>query len=164
VTWWEGSDRVRVEPRFAELYRAEFQSVFRTVLALCGDREVAEEAAQEAFARALARWRRLRDRPWTAGWITTTAMNVARRNLRRRPAIEPGEPATPDLDASMDLWREVRMLPERQQEAVVLHYVLDLPVSDVAQAMRCEEGTVKTHLSRARSALRVALEEARDDA
>jgi RNA polymerase sigma-70 factor (ECF subfamily) len=53
----------------------------------------------------------------------------------------------------LDLWRSIRALPRRQQEAVVLHYVADLPVSEVAAAMRCGEGTVKAHLSRARAAL-----------
>jgi RNA polymerase sigma-70 factor (ECF subfamily) len=156
---------VRVDPRFEELYRSEFQAVFRAVLAVCGDRHVAEEATQEAFARALERWRRLRDHSWAAAWVTTTAMNAARRSLRRRaveakanPAAVPGEP-----DSAIDLWRGVRGLPVRQQEAVVLYYVLDLPVAEVAVAMGCEEGTVKAHLSRARAALRAVLEEAHDD-
>jgi RNA polymerase sigma-70 factor (ECF subfamily) len=156
---------VRADPRFEELYRSEFQAVFRAVLAVCGDRHVAEEATQEAFARALERWRRLRDRSWAAAWVTTTAMNAARRSLRRRaveakanPAAGPGEP-----DSAIDLWRGVRGLPVRQQEAVVLYYVLDLPVAEVAVAMGCEEGTVKAHLSRARAALRAVLEEAHDD-
>jgi RNA polymerase sigma-70 factor (ECF subfamily) len=154
---------VRIDRSFAEFYEREFAAVFRPVFALCRDRGVAEEATQEAFARALERWRRLRDRPWAAGWVTTTALNVARRSLRRRPGPpEPaGEPA--DVEASWDLWRAVRDLPARQQEAVVQFYVLDLPVAGVAETMRCEEGTVKAHLARARSALRGALEEARHD-
>jgi len=138
--------------------------VFRAVWALCGDRGVAEDATQEAFARALERWRRLRDRPWAGAWVTTTAMNFARRALRRRPKPSTTAREDPaDLDASIDLWRGIRGLPVRQQEAVVLYYVLDLPVADVAQAMGCEQGTVKAHLARARGALRVAMEEARDD-
>ena len=155
---------MRVDPRFEELYRSEFQTVFRAVWALCGDRGVAEDATQEAFARALERWRRLRDRPWVAGWVTTTAVNVARRALRRRP--EPYQPLrgeASDAEGSMDLWRGVRALPGRQQEAVLMFYVLDLPVADVAGAMGCEEGTVKAHLARARATLREALEEIRDD-
>jgi RNA polymerase sigma-70 factor (ECF subfamily) len=154
---------VRVDRRFEELYRSEFQTVFRAVWALCGDRSVAEDATQEAFARALERWRRLRDRSWTGAWVTTTAMNAARRALRRRPAASVPVRDPEDPDTSLDLWHGIRDLPVRQQEAVVLYYVLDLPVVDVAVAMGCEEGTVKAHLAKARAALRVALEEARDD-
>ena len=154
---------MRVDPRFAELYQAEFQTIFRTVFLLCGNREAAEDATQEAFARALERWRRLKDQPWVAGWIATTAMNRARRSLRRPP--EPLDPPSreTDVESGWDLWRAVGTLPARQQEAVVLHYAIDLPVTDVAQAMGCREGTVKAHLARARDALRGRLQEARDE-
>jgi RNA polymerase sigma-70 factor, ECF subfamily len=155
---------VRVDPGFEELYRREQPSVFRSVYRLCGDRAVAEDATQEAFARALARWRRLRGRSWAAGWVTTTALNLARRASRRRrvePAAEDGVPA--DLDAATDVWVAVRALPRRQQEAVVLFYVADLPLADVAVAMGCAEGTAKAHLARARESLRGALEGVRDE-
>jgi RNA polymerase sigma-70 factor, ECF subfamily len=149
---------LRVDRRFAELYEAEFAAVYRACYALCGDRQLAEDAAQEAFARALERWRRLRERPWAAGWVATTALNVVRRSLRRRgaePRPEPGagQAGTDGTDDRLDLIRAIRALPARQQEAVVLHYVADLPVSDVAEAMGVETGTVKAHLARAREAL-----------
>ncbi|MGZ4132218.1 MAG: sigma factor-like helix-turn-helix DNA-binding protein [Actinomycetota bacterium] len=44
-------------------------------------------------------------------------------------------------------------MPRRQQEAVVLHYLLDLPVAETAAAMGVDAGTVKTHLSRARGSI-----------
>jgi RNA polymerase sigma-70 factor, ECF subfamily len=154
---------VRVDPGFEELYRREHETVFRAVLALCGDRAVAEDATQEAFARALERWKRLRNRSWAAGWVTTTALNVARRLLRRRPVGAPDRADGRDVDRAVDVWRAVRALPERQQEAVVLFYVVDLPVAAVAGAMGCSEGTVKAHLSRAREALRGSLEGVRDE-
>ena len=154
---------MRIDPEFEELYRSQFEPVLKAVWALCGNRSVAEDATQEAFARALERWRRLRGEPWAAGWVTTTALNAARRALRRRDLRRAPAPAEPDLDEEVDLWRAVRALPRRQQEAVVLRYVVDLPVDDVASVMRCEPGTVKAHLSRAREALRGRLEEARDD-
>jgi RNA polymerase sigma-70 factor (ECF subfamily) len=154
---------VRVDPRFAELYEAEFQTIFRTVFLLCGDRAAAEDATQEGFARALERWRRLRDQPWVAGWITTTAINAVRRSLRRRPEPPPAERSDVDVEESWDLWRAVRALPRRQQEAVVLHYVLDMSVAETGRAMGCEDGTVKVHLARARESLRGRLEEALDE-
>jgi RNA polymerase sigma-70 factor (ECF subfamily) len=146
----EGS---RVTERFQAMYEAEFANVFRAVALVCGDRGIAEDATQEAFARALARWRRLRDAPWAAGWVTTTAINVARRELRRS-ALPPDAPAgESDREAVLDLRAAVRHLPSRQQEAVALHYLLDLPIAHAASAMGCDEGTVKTHLSRARATL-----------
>jgi len=155
---------VRVDQRFQELYRAEFRAVYRAVVLACGDLAVAEDATQEAFARALERWGRLQDRPWVAGWVATTAMNVARRSLRRRPDSDPeAMVAASDPDSAEDVWAAVRDLPRRQRESVVLHYAMDLPVSEVARLMRCAEGTVKAHLSKARTALRGRLEGVRDE-
>src|SRR5687767_5601953 len=105
------------------MYEAEFTNVCRSVALMCGDPSAAEDATQEAFARALARWRRLRDVPWVAGWVTTTAMNVARRDLRRRATPPPTPSREADPDAELDLRAAVAALPARQQEAVALHYL-----------------------------------------
>lgn len=142
---------------FGDLYEREFGAVFRAAYVVCGDRDLAQDAAQEAFARALARWRRLGREPWAAGWVMTTALNVARRQLRHRPSVETAPRHEPDREAALDLRRAMRRLPRRQQEAVVLHYLFDLPVRQVAQAMGCRAGTVKAHLGRARAALAATL-------
>lgn len=54
----------RPDPEFERTYREEFIRVFRTVYLLSYDEKAAEDATQEAFARALERWPRLRDQPW----------------------------------------------------------------------------------------------------
>jgi RNA polymerase sigma-70 factor (ECF subfamily) len=145
---------VNVDPGFEALYEREFASVYRAAFLLCGDRSTAEDAAQEAFARALVRWRRLEGQPWAAGWVMTTAMNAARRAMRKRPppTVEPPSTST-DHDGRLDVRDAIGRLPARQQEAVALHYLLDLSVSDTAAAMGVTGGTVKAHLSRAREAL-----------
>jgi RNA polymerase sigma-70 factor (ECF subfamily) len=138
---------------FRAMYEAEFVNIYRTVLLMCGDRSIAEDATQEAFARALARWRRLSGTSWAAGWTTTTAINVARRQLRTRPTIHVQPTAEADHDATLDLRAAIEHLPYRQKQAIALHYLMDLTIADAATAMGCDEGTVKTHLSRGRSAL-----------
>jgi RNA polymerase sigma-70 factor (ECF subfamily) len=154
-----------VELWFAELYKTEHDRVFQVAYALSGDAATAEDATQEAFVRALERWDRLRDQPWAAAWVTTTAVNLARRMLRRRHwMLSAGaSEVSPVEDGELDLWQAVRRLPYRQQQAVTLHYALDLPVAQVAEAMGCREGTVKAHLARARAELRIWLEGAPDD-
>jgi len=62
-----------------------------------------------------------------------------------------------ELERSMDLAAALASLSRRQREAVALHYRLGLSVAEAAQAMRVSDGTVKTLLSRARTALGVAL-------
>ena len=159
---------MRIDPRFEQLYLTEYRTILRTVLALCGDQQVAADAVQEAFVRCLERWRRLGGQPWVAGWVTTTAINHARRLLQRSAvrskfaarghvnvAIPTDEAATADV--AVDLWRGIKALPGREQEALILHYVMDLPVDQAAAAMRCAEGTDKSHLARGRRALRVLL-------
>lgn len=157
VTYPPGADLT-----FTNLYVREHERVFQVVYALCGNYAIAEDATQEAFARALERWGRLQDQPGTAGWVTTTALNTARRVLRRQHWLNlhrfgAAEPL-PSPDISVDLWQTVRRLPRRQQEAVALHYLIDLPVVEVARLMGCREGTVKAHLARARDTLRGQLE------
>jgi RNA polymerase sigma-70 factor, ECF subfamily len=148
---------VKTDPRFEELYRAEFPSVFHTVYALCGDQDVSEEAAQEAFLRAFERWKRLREESWMMGWIITTAINVARRRLRRRAPVELAL-ARSEPEGAIDIWRAVGALPLREQQAVVLYYHLDLPTAEIATAMGCAESSVRVYLARARTALRARLE------
>jgi RNA polymerase sigma factor (sigma-70 family) len=154
---------VSVDDGFRAMYKAEFANVYRAVVLVCSDRVTAEDATQEAFARALAKWGRLGHAPWVAGWVTTTAINVARRQLRRRPAPHDLPVSEHDRDAALDVRAAIRRLPSRQQEAVALHYLLDMPVSDAASAMGCDEGTVKTHLSRARATLARTLMTEHDD-
>jgi RNA polymerase sigma-70 factor, ECF subfamily len=150
---------VKVDTRFERLYRKEFPAVFRTAYLVSGHRQLAEDATQEAFARALERWRRLAGEPWAAGWVTSTAINVAKRALRRRRLPDlPQEGTEMALIERVDLHRAIGALPVRQQQAVILHYISDLPLKDVAQAMGCRDGTVKAHLARARKALATALE------
>jgi RNA polymerase sigma-70 factor (ECF subfamily) len=58
----------------------------------------------------------------------------------------------------LDLWRAIKELPKRQAQAVVLHYLIDLPVAQVAEVMGCREGTAKAHLDRGRRRLARLLE------
>jgi RNA polymerase sigma factor (sigma-70 family) len=117
-----------------------------------------EDATQEAFARALERWPRLREQPWVTGWVTSTALNAARRLQRRRwlhraETAPMGIAAAADASGSVELWQVVRALRRRQREAVTLHYLVDLPVAEVVRLMGCRKGTVKAHLAHARKAL-----------
>jgi len=155
---------VRIEPEFREFYEREYPTVLRAAYLLARDRSAAEDATQEAFARALERWDRLRGHDWVGGWVMRTAMNCIRRvrGRERRGAAAgvspdglPADAAAPavDVEGRADLWNAVARLPRRQREATVLFYALDLPVEEVAAAMGCSEGAVKAHLFKARAAL-----------
>jgi RNA polymerase sigma-70 factor (ECF subfamily) len=147
---------MRSDPEFEGFYRDEAQAVFASVYLLCRDARVAEDATQEAFARALERWERLRGESWRGGWVTTTAVNVARRGLRR-PRLLPATSSPGPTEEGVDLWEAVARLPRRQQQVVVLTFRLGLSAEEIAPILRCRSGTVRTHLARAREALRQSI-------
>lgn len=147
---------------FADFYETDFTRVSAAVRAYCGDADVAHEATQEAFARCFARWGKLKEEPWVAGWVTTTAINLSRGHFKRltkfsQPSVERQYPG-PDADR-LELLALLRSLPERQRQAVVLHYLIDLSVREVADLMNLSEGAVKSHLFKARTSLRMTMEE-----
>ena len=146
---------------FARFYESEFPLVYRACFAMTQDPEAATDAAQEAFSRAYSRWKRLRTKDWKGGWVMTTAMNISRRQLRHEDVqttpvdeMQPAEPAS----TRVDILNALRTLPPRRRQAIVLHYLTDLPVASVAELMDLSEGTVKAHLMQGRKHLKRILD------
>ena len=150
---------------FAWLFRDEYPAIVRTAYLMLGDREAAEDVAQEAFVRLYARWRRVSgyDRP--GAWVRRVAIRLASR-ARRRPStlsLLPEQPGRSDPQADPDLRRALLSLPPSQRAAVVLHYLEDLPVAQVAETMGVATSTAKVHLHRARKRLATLLGEETND-
>ena len=143
------------ERSFEELYRLAYRVAFR----ILGDRPAAEDVAQETLARALLRWSRLEARP--EGWVSRVASNLAldryRRARERRIRSGPIGVVDDRIGERADLVAALRSLSRRQREVVVLRYLADLSESDVAEALGCSVGSVKTHASRGLAALRQRL-------
>ena len=154
---------------------------FRFAEAGLRSRDDALDAVQEAMMKMLA----YRERPageWTPlFWsiLRRKIVDVQRRgNFRLRlfaPASERSEDSQIDWadsaagpsqahdqrEAYAKLTLALRKLPARQREAFTLRVLEELDVADTAKAMGCSEGSVKTHLSRARDALQKQLEDFR---
>lgn len=146
---------------FDEFYEENYASVCRALAAGLGIRSgAAEEAAQEAFVRALVRWRRVGAMERPSGWVYVTAVRVAQH--RRPDPPTPIDPA-PSADGSgavadkLVLLDAIARLPERQRLAVVLRYFADLELATIASAMDCAVGTVKSTLHAALRQLEVRL-------
>ena len=157
---------VTSEAEIEACVRADHARLVRVVAAVTSSVPLAEEAVQEAFARAWERSRRGEHFTSLPGWVTTVALNLARSGHRRRGAEErarqkivagrPGrEPA--DVAAAVAVREAVDGLPARQRDAVVLYYLVDLDVATVASLLGVAEGTVKAALSRAREKLAARL-------
>ena len=151
---------------FEEFYAGTAGRLIGQVFLVTGDLHAAEEAVQEAFTRASVRWTRLRDYDVPEAWIRRVAMNLAAdraRSLRRQAAaiLRLGPPPTvPSVSVeTLALVQELRTLPVRQRQAIVLHYLVDLPVEEVAQVLAVRGGTVKSLLARGRRSLAARLGE-----
>jgi RNA polymerase sigma-70 factor (ECF subfamily) len=126
---------------------------------MSGSRAVAEDAVQEALARAWERSERGEDIRNLEAWVTTVALNLARSGLRRlrseraaRERLRGPRPVVPP-ETRIDVVRALAELPRRQREATVLRYYLGYDVKEIAGILRVREGTAKTTLHRARLAL-----------
>jgi RNA polymerase sigma-70 factor, ECF subfamily len=145
---------------FEEFFAATYGRLVGLLYAFLHDRAQAEDAVQDAFASALLRWPALRGYHDPEAWVRRVAFRRAidhqRRSVRRRRALlRLGPPSSlPPVDADhLDLVRALRRLPLAQREVLVLHYVAELAVDQVAADLRLPVGTVKSRLARGRAAL-----------
>jgi RNA polymerase sigma-70 factor (ECF subfamily) len=155
---------------FRALVERHRDRAFALALRVLGTREEAEEAAQDAFVRV---WRALpefRGESSFATWLHRIVVRIAidrssslRTRARRETASDElpevaaeGPVADPVLGGQVE--RLLGQLSEVQRAAVVLYHLEDRPLAEVAEVLALPENTVKTHLSRARAAMRVTWE------
>ena len=160
-------DDERIDDRIERFVERDYGRVVAAVALVCGDRSRAEDAVQEALAKA---WLQRSHIDSLTAWVTRVALNDVRSRFRRlgaerraydRLSAQAGQdPLTVDQQAVFDrrLLDALAGLANRQRAAVVLHYLLDQSVDEVARTLGVHPGTVKTSLHRARAALRQALE------
>ena len=149
---------------FDAFYCRELPRLVTLARGLCGS-AFAEDIAQEAMLAAYRHWAELSRTEHREAWVRRVCSNMAVSQFRRR-AIEARAIVRlarrrdlGDLPPSHDeFWTRLRRLPRRQAQVAALRYVYELSVHDIAETLRCSEGTVKTHLSRARHALVTGLD------
>ena len=146
--------------RFAGLYSSAFQAAYR----LLGDRDEADDVAQEACVRGCLRWDRLTKHGIQRPWIVRKATDLAIRRYKRRQreaVSEPGSTAPVEEvdDRRAAVHRALSKLPRRRRRAVVLRYIAELSEDDAADALNWSPATVDARASRGLAALRDALRE-----
>ena len=152
------------------LYQAHALALVRLAVLMTGDQPTAEDVVQDAFLGLYRRWQALRDADKALGYLRSSVLNGCRsvhRVRHRRQGITvdpPGPVGSAEAEAMLgEAHREVlaalRRLPDRQREAVVLRYYLDMTEEQAAQAMGVARGTVKSATSRGLSALARMLKE-----
>ncbi len=150
----------------AEVYAGSFRRLVVQLYAVTGDLGEAQDAVQEAFVRALDAPRRFAEVHNPEGWLRAVAVNLAISRHRRRRVLDRivrgGVAPAPVPDPSPEhlaLMCALRRLPIGQRHAIALHYLVDLPIEEVAATLGVSVGTVKSRLSRGRVALAALLGE-----
>lgn len=148
----------------AETYVRLAPDAIRLGYLLTGDRALAEDLAQEAFVRFVARLHYIRDRHAVDAYVRQTIVNLSRNYFRRR-AVERSflerqarerqpEHLDPDVSTHQAMRTALLGLPVRQRAALVLRYYEDLPETQIADILRCRPSTVRSLASRGLQALR----------
>lgn len=162
---------------FEAIMRAHQQHVFRVLVSLVRDPDVADTLTQECFLRAYRKRDSFRGEASVRTWLVTIAVNLARDHARNRRMnfwkrlFQRGQDAAELADTLSDgrpnaetalavreelsaVWAALDDLPERQRTVFVLRFVDDLSLEQIAAALGTTVGTVKTHLFRATATLR----------
>jgi len=167
-------------PAYEELVRRYEDIAFRAAYVMTRDPEAAQDAVQAGFIKAYYVLHRMHPgapfRPWLLKIVTNEARNGARSAGRRShyelqvglalresdftPSAEAAALTTLRRDV---LVRAVNALPEKDQQAIAYRYFLDLSEAEMADALGCARGTVKSRLSRALGRLRESLSTNRMD-
>jgi RNA polymerase sigma-70 factor (ECF subfamily) len=153
---------VRAAEPFETSFRHEFPKMVAVAYAISGSRWAAEELAQEACLRAFRSWDSVSRYDKPGAWLRRVTINLANSLLRRRVSevralqryvagsIEVVD-AHPVEEA--EFWAQVRALPRRQREVIVLHYVDGMDTGEIADVLDIAESSVRTHLQRGKETL-----------
>jgi RNA polymerase sigma-70 factor (sigma-E family) len=150
----------------ARLYETHAPAAYRLAYLLTGEPDLAEDLVQDAFVRIIGRFGQLRSPEAFDAYLRRTVVNLSYGVFRRRRveraflATEAGHAATapagalPDVEASDELWRQLRRVAPRQRAVLVLRYYEDLSEHQTADMLGCSVRTVKSLTARGLAAMR----------
>src|SRR5512146_2179200 len=164
---------------FDELVREHQQRIFRVVMALVRDSELASNITQDCFVRAYEKRESFRGDASVSTWLTRIAVNLVRDHARNRrqafwkrlfhrsgdESVESAAETVRDARSTPDkqflakeelsaVWSAVAELAPQQREVFVLRFSEELSLEEIARALDIKLGTVKAHLARAVTAVR----------
>ncbi|HEY8347637.1 MAG TPA: sigma-70 family RNA polymerase sigma factor [Symbiobacteriaceae bacterium] len=160
---------MKVHDEFLALLRPEAGRLYRTAWAILGNEADAGDALQEATIRAYNAFQQLKGGPaafpmWMRRILVNTCTEILRRRMRVIPVERPEdlteEPTVPGVELPLDgdVWDAVRALDERYRAVVVLRFLNDMQLDEIATALDIPLGTVKSRLHTALKLLRRHLE------
>jgi RNA polymerase sigma-70 factor (sigma-E family) len=153
-------DAVAIPRDFAAFYGQAWPGAVRLAGLLTQDMRVAEDLAQEAFTRIFPKWSRVEN---PNAYLRAAVVNAcrswqSRRHTERTKLLLVATASTTEFAFDV-LADAVAVLPYRQRAALVLRYYAGLNEAEIADALGCRPGTVKSLTSRALAALRKGFEQ-----
>lgn len=154
---------------FIGLVSAEQESLRRFLLSLCNDAALADDIAQDALVNAYVASASFRGAARFSTWLFRIAYNcfidrMRGRRLQTAPLDTPAARAVPGPEAAdgrfrhEDLHRAIGMLPDKERAALLLFYMEDKPVKEVADILEMPAGSVRAYLTRGRQHVKEYLE------
>lgn len=158
-----GAPEGTAEAAVGALYQEHAVALIRLAHIMLGDRPAAEDVVQDAFFGLYRNWHRLADPAGALPYARSSVLNGCRTALRRRalrgrltmyqPPAGSAEAAALSHEERQAVMQAVRRLPDRQREALVLRFYLDLPDQEIARVMGVRPSTVRSATHRALKAL-----------
>ncbi len=154
---------------FRWFFTAEYPRLVRTVHGVVQDKALAEDIAQDAFIQLLNHWAKVSRFDQPGAWVRRVAIRMAvresgrghRRRVLERSTLD-SSPVVPQPGTDLDLHDAIRQLSPRQRAVVVLFYLEDRPMDEVAAILDLAPATGWVHLHRARHQLATILGEELD--
>ena len=152
--------------RFTRLFEAHEKKIYAVVLRILGDRDRAEDAAQQTWLKLVQNWDRVSALPWgaTEGYVVTVAKNCALDILRsdRRTAAFPEDWDPPSQEEHQEEYHYlvslIRALPENYRRILELKLVEEETNQEIARRLGMRESTVGVRVMRGRAMLKERLE------
>ncbi len=146
---------------FEMMVQAYSSDIYRFAYWLCRDRSVAEDLAQETFARAWANWESVRDEKAAKGWLLTICHHEhARLYEKKRVEIDEQEldemmhGVESKIEASYEMREALWLLPEAYREPLLLQVLGGFSCAEIGEMMNISENTAMQRVTRARKAMR----------
>jgi RNA polymerase sigma-70 factor (ECF subfamily) len=157
----EVAEGVLTTTDFVDCYQTHYRRLVRALRLSGADPASAEDIAQEAFARALVHWRRIRRGANPPGYVYTAGFRLLQRAQRRRgstlpPPPPPAVPTESSVLTAMAVEASLAAMPPRRRACAVMCLIVGLSPSEAAAALGIAAGTVRKHLDEARHDLQAA--------
>lgn len=146
---------------FISLVSVEQEPLRRFLLALCGDKAEADDIVQDAMVNAYVASGSFRGKSSFGTWLFRIAYNCYIDRLRSRKLLTAsldspqaqsiaGQEASDSSFRYEELWRAIHQLPEKERAALLLFYMEDRPVKEIAAILDIPAGSVRAYLTRGR--------------